>query len=270
MKKVLIFVVLFILSLSLNADYKTGKEIFAKKCASCHTGYIPGKILEENFYKKNNKLLNLTAPTVNMIAYAMKDSPTHIGDKSDPDMQKIEMNSYLQDYLYHPNRNNSICDKSFLKYYAIKKSMKGQVSEDEIAQITDYLFDYKKMRLLEHPKAKKVVSGELDTKALLKKAKDENKTIIIEAMSQTCHFCQTMKADVLSKKIVQDAIKKDFIFVQIDIDKTKLPFDLTKKYQKITPSFFTLTPDGKFLNSYPGAWKTDDFLEILKENKNLR
>lgn len=270
MKKLLIFIFLLILPLSLNADYTTGKAIFAKKCASCHIAYIPGKILEENFYKKDNKMLNLSAPTVNMIAYAMKDSPTHIGDKSDPDMQKVEINSYLQDYLYHPNRNNSICDKSFLKYYNIKKSMKGEVSAEEISQITDYLFDYKKMRLLEHPKVKKRVSGELDTAAILRKAKIENKNIIIEAMSQTCHFCQTMKAEVFSKQVIQDAIKKDFIFIQVDIDKTKLPFDLTKKYQKITPSFFTLSPDGKFLNSYPGAWNTSDFLEILKENKSLR
>jgi len=266
MKKVLVFVVFFMLALSLNADYKTGKKIFVKKCVSCHIEYISKKTLEKNFYETNNKLLNLTAPTANMIAYAMKDSPTHIGDKSDPEMQKIEMNSYLQDYLYHPNLNNSICDKNFSKHYAIKKSMKGQVSVAEIAMLTDYFFDYKKQKLKKHPKKIKKMTDLSRVSQIIEQAKMENKLIIIEAMSETCHYCKKMKKEVLSKQNVQKAINKNFIFVEVDVDKTKLPFGLEKAYKKLTPSFFIVNTEEKLLNSYPGSWTTKDFLEILKEN----
>ena len=215
-------------------------------------------------------MLHLTAPTLNMIAYTMKDSPTHIGDSSDPDMQKMEMESYLQDYLYHPKIKNSIFEPDFFKYYDKKKSMKGQVSENEISDIVDYIYDYRKMRLLAHPKPKKILTGTLDLQTLLNEAKRQHKVIIVEAMSQTCQFCKAMAKTVFSKKSVKDAIKKHFIYQQVDIDHVKLAPLLLKKYQKITPSFFIISPDGKLLNSYPGAWKTNDFLEILKENQALK
>ncbi|WP_331774705.1 thioredoxin fold domain-containing protein [Sulfurospirillum sp. 1612] len=270
MRNIFVLVFAVLLASHLNADYKTGKAIFAKKCASCHGGYISAKILKKNFYKDHNSMLHLTAPTVNMIAYAMKDSPTHIGDSSDPAMQKMEMESYLQDYLYHPNINNSICEPDFIKYYDKKESMKGEVSEKEIANIVDYIYDYRKMRLLAHPKPRKNFSGTLDLPTLIDEAKRQNKILLVEAMSQTCHFCKRMEKDVFSKQRVKEAIKKDFIFEQVDIEHIKLPPLLLKHYQKITPSFFMISPDGKLLNAYPGAWKTNDFLEILKENKALK
>ncbi len=40
-----------------------GKEVYEKKCASCHPGYIPMSKLKENFQDYNNTLLKLTAPT---------------------------------------------------------------------------------------------------------------------------------------------------------------------------------------------------------------
>jgi len=146
-----------------------------------------------------------------------------------------------------------------------KKSMKGEVSEDEITQITDYLFDYKKMRLKAHPKKSKILK-KLSTKELIEKAKKEQKVILIEAMSKTCYFCKKMEKDVLSLPSVKSIIDKDFVFIKIDVDENKLPLGLDKKYKKITPTFFTLSPEGKFMNDYPGSWNKSDFLLILDEN----
>ncbi len=264
MKKIITVLFLFF-SISLFADYKTGKKVFEQKCASCHTGYIAGKVLEDNFYKKDNKLLNLKAPTVNMLAYFMKEAPEHIGEKGDPEMQRVEIGDFIQDYVYNPNRNNSVIPHRFLKYFDKKESMKGKVSQDELSNIADYLFEYKKMRLKNHPRAKKILK-KLSTKELIQKAKKEQKIILIEAMSKTCYYCKKMEKEVLSLPDIQQIINKDFVFIKIDVDKTKLPLGLDKKYKKLTPTFFTLTPDGKFMNDYPGAWNKSDFLLILDEN----
>jgi len=260
-------IILTLLFTSLSADYESGEKIFKEKCSSCHKGYISAKVLKENFYNQDNKLLNLTIPTVNMLAYALKDSPLHIGDKSDPEMQKFEIEEFLKDYLYHPNLDNSICDPLISKHYIKKESMQGKVSEDEISQLTDYLFDYKKERLKKHPKKIKKMTDLSGVSHIIEQAKMEKKLIIIEAMSETCHYCKKMKKEVLSKENVQKAIHKNFIFVEVDVDKTKLPFGLEKSYKKITPSFFIVNTEEKLLNSYPGSWTTEDFLEILKENE---
>ena len=89
MIKILIFS-LFLL-VNLNASYKDGQEIFKNKCSSCHGDFIAVNTLKENFFEKNNKLLNLKAPTVNMLAYAIMDSPKKIGDPNDIDMRQIEI-----------------------------------------------------------------------------------------------------------------------------------------------------------------------------------
>jgi thioredoxin-related protein len=248
----------------LLADYGTGKKIFQEKCSSCHGKHIDPKILKINFYEKNNELLKLRVPTVNMLAYALKDSPLHVGDKSDPEMQKYEITEFMKDYLYNPNKEDSICDPLISKYYDKKESMKGKISEEEIENIADFLFEYRKY----HKKNKKPKNLKVkDINKAFDLAKKENKLVMVEAMSETCHFCKKMYKEVLSKENIQEMISKNYIFLEIDVDKEKLPPILEKNYKKITPSFFVLDKNKNLLNSYPGSWNEEDFKEILKENK---
>ncbi len=263
MKKNFIIILILASSMNLSASCENGKKIFQKKCASCHLGYIAGKVLEDNFYKKENKTLNLKAPTVNMLAYFLKEAPDHLGDKNDPEMQRMEIGDFIQDYVYNPNRKNSVIPNHFLKYFAPKKSMKGKVTQDELSKISDYLFEYKDRRI---KKIKKISLANMSIKQLVQKAKKENKRLLIEAISKTCYYCEKMSKEVLSLPDVKKAINQNFVFIQVDIDEKKLPLNLDKKFKKITPTFFALTPSGKLLNDYPGAWSKSDFLLILKEN----
>lgn len=262
-----LLIVLSIFVASLYADYESGEKLFKQKCSSCHGGYIASKILQKNFYEKNNGLLHLTTPTVNMLAFSLKDSPLHVGEKDDPEMQRVEIEEFLKDYLYNPDISNSVCDPVISKHYDKKQSMRGQVSEEEISQITDYLFEYRERRKKSNPKKIKKLNSVDDMSFLLIQAKNENKTILIEAMSKNCHYCKTMEKDVFSHEDIQDKLDKDFIFVTIDIDKTKLPFGLDKTYKGFTPSFFMVDSFGKLINEYPGGWTKEDFIEILNENK---
>ncbi len=261
--KIFIAILSLFYSLTLFADYKSGKKIFKQKCSSCHLPRISGEILKKNFYEKNNTMLNLGAPTVNMLAFFLVRGPEHIGDTNDPEMQKLEVADFMKDYLYKPNRKNSIIENKFLKFFITKKSMKGIVSEKEIDNIADFLVEYKKRRVVS---VEKSMLKHMSTKELIETAKKKNKIIIVEAMSKTCYYCKKMDKEVFSLPIVKNAIFKNFIYIKVDIDKTKLPLGLDKRYKHMTPTFFTLSPDGKFKNMYPGAWTKDDFLLILKEN----
>jgi len=263
MKKITITLLILGLCVNLNADYKTGKKIFKQKCSSCHLARISGEILKENFYEKNNTMLNLGAPTVNMLAFFLTRAPEHIGDYNDPEMQKLEVSDFMKDYLYNPKRKNSIIEHKFLKFFITKKSMKGIVSEKEIDNISDYLVDYKRRRVVSVEKSR---LKHMSTKELVQKAKKENKIILVEAMSNTCYYCKKMQKEVISLPEVQNELFKNFIYIKVDIDKTKLPLGLDKRYKHMTPTFFTLNPNGKFKHMYPGAWTKDDFMLILKEN----
>lgn len=264
-KYILLVVVLF--TTNVSADYQTGKEIFEKKCASCHQNFIEPSKLKENYFEEDNKLLNLTIPTTNMLVYAMLDSSKKIGDSSDKEMQKMEIETFLTDYLYEPDLDNSICDPNISKYYEVKKSMTDIVSEDEITELTDYFYDYKKERKKNAPKHNVVVvKDKSDIAKAIAKAKKENKLLMIEATAPDCWYCKKMHREVLSDEEVLTKMDKNYIFVEINVKEYKLPLGLDKDYSGMTPTFFAVTPDGKLLNKYRGAWEKMDFLLILKES----
>jgi len=202
-----------------------------------------------------------------MLAYAIMDSPKHIGDPKDPEMQQMEIEEFLKDYLYTPKLENSICDENIAKHYEAKKSMKGQITSEEIVELSHYFMQYKKMRQKEHPIKKRIISASYSPKHLLEDAQKENKRIIIEASSSTCHFCKKMKKEVLDIKEIQVIMHQDYLFVEIDIDKMKLPFKLQDAFKGITPTFFFLSKEGTLLNHYPGSWNTRDWKLLLKENR---
>jgi hypothetical protein len=79
--KILCLTLFFVFNLF--ADFKEGEIIFKNKCSSCHKDYISMNTLKENFFEKNNKLLNLKSPTVNMLFYSIIDSPKKICDSND-------------------------------------------------------------------------------------------------------------------------------------------------------------------------------------------
>lgn len=248
----------------LNADYKEGKEIFDNKCASCHKGYISFTKLKENFFQRNNELLNLEIPTVNMLAWAMMESSRKIGDPRDPEMRVIEIEEYLKEYLENPDINNSICDAHVLKYYKKKEPM--SISDEEAVNLAYFFMEYKKNRLKSTAEKIKVLDKKYNEKELLKEAQSQGKHFLVYATSQSCYFCKKMKREVLDLEEIQEKINDDYIFLEVDVDFVTLPFQLKKKFKGMTPTFFVLTQDGVLLNTYPGAWVKKDFIEILKEN----
>ena len=260
---------LLLLSASaLQADeFERGQALFREKCASCHAGHIPVDRIKKNFFEMNNTLLKLDAPSVNMLVYAIMNGPKKVGDPSDPEMRQAEIEEYLKEYLTHPDREESICDPTVMRYYKTKPPIKEQLSDEEYAALARYFMDYKERhRRSSEPAKPKKLSEYTDAAQILKEAEAGGKRIIIEAESEHCHYCRKMKREVIDDPEVRGLLGKDFILVSVDVEKSRLPFGLQKVYKHITPSFFFLDEKGHLLNHYPGSWKKGDFLQILKEN----
>ena len=264
MKLIYIF---FISILSLLANsFEDGKKVFDEKCASCHREFIPLNDIKNNFFSQDNKILKLKAPTANMIVWAMMDSSKKIGDPDEADFFQIEIENFLKSYLENPDRFNSICDDSALGHYENKSSMKGVLSEDDYMNLTTYFMEFKN-NIKEEDVYKKPKYSKEEEQNILTKAKNENKKIIVYATSNSCYFCKKMDKEVFTDNEIKQLLEKNYIFIEIDMDKSSLPFDLQKEYKRVTPSFFFVNSNKKLLTQYPGAWKKNDFIDILKENK---
>ena len=234
-----------------------GKEIYDKKCSSCHKGFIPLLKLKQNFIDKNNTLLNLKAPTINQLSYRLKKS---IGDRrGDRDMHLMEISSFVYEYIVNPDRSKSLCLPDIMKFFDTMASLKGKITEDEVDSVVEYIYDFN-----DNIVAKKSQKYRGDFKKALDKAKDENKTIIIEAMSEHCHYCKKMELEVLIDDKIVSKLKKDFIFIQVDTSKESLPIGLKSL---MTPTFFFINSNSKLLFEMKGAWGKKDFIEMLDEAK---
>jgi thioredoxin-related protein len=252
--------------LDIKSGYENGKKTFDKKCLSCHIKHIPIDIIKNNF-AHNNEPLNLKYPSVNMLAFALTRGPKHIGNIEDKEMQAIEIEEFIKEYLSNPDRTDSICAPSVLHYYIDKEKVDYNLKDIDYQQISLYLTYYNKMREASQGNIIKKHLKSGDFKDILNEASKIDKMIIIEATSKSCHYCIKMSREVLSLKSVQDTISKDYIFVEVDIDDMELPFGLNKNYKGVTPTFFFLDKSGVLLNKYPGSWNKRDFLNLLKENK---
>jgi len=236
--------------------FSDGETIYKKKCASCHKDYMPMGLLKENFVDFNNTKLHLKAPTLNQLSFRLK---SHIGDpKGDEEIHIMEVVEFIKDYIYNPDEAKSVCMKEVLESFDLMPSMKGDISPEDIEEVGEYIYHYDKNSLALHSVKYELFEG------ALKKAKLENRVIIIKATSKFCHYCKKMDREVLSDDDVLSKLKKDFVLVSVDVYKSSLPMGL--KY-KVTPTYFFVDADKKVLKVVPGALSKEDFLTILEELK---
>ena len=262
--KKLIPTVTLLLALPLAAGYAEGKKLFEAKCASCHPGYISADRIKENFFEKENKLLNLKAPTVNMLAWAITEGPRKIGDPGDAEMRQAEVEEYLREVLEHPEEIESVCDANVKRYYQGKQPV-IRLTDAELADLAAYLLEYKAHRQAKEPPVKRRLGKGFDAKQLLAEAKRSGKVLIIEASSPHCHYCKKMDREVIQTPEIRRRLQKGFILAEVDVEESRLPLGLDKVYRKITPSFFFLSPDGTLLAHFPGSWTRSDFARMLEQ-----
>ena len=61
-----------------------------------------------------------------------------IGDLNEPDIQVLEIERFLKDYLENPDRFNAICDDVVMNYYDNKPSMKGELTNEDYVNLSYY------------------------------------------------------------------------------------------------------------------------------------
>ena len=98
----------------------------------------------------------------------------------------------------------------------------------------------------------------------LKKARDENRDVMMMYSATWCPECNYMKEVVFKDKKVVNYINSHFIVLGLDIQKDKLPKGFN--FMGI-PTFFFINKDAKQIGKIEGGDKADKF---LKKMKNLK
>ncbi|SFV52120.1 hypothetical protein MNB_SV-14-214 [hydrothermal vent metagenome] len=98
-------------------------------------------------------------------------------------------------------------------------------------------------------------------KKALSLAKESNKIIMFKLTSEDCHFCKKMDREVLENKEVESFLNKNFVLLNIDVKKEKIPLDLE---YKVTPTFIFIASNEKLIYKIQGSWNKKDFIELLE------
>lgn len=80
----------------------------------------------------------LSSPPMTGIAYHMKKV---FMDSITGKINRQSAFNHVFNYVYNPDASQSICDSSRISEYGIMPSLKGSVTEEELAKITDYFLD---------------------------------------------------------------------------------------------------------------------------------
>jgi cytochrome c len=103
------------------------KELIEKKCSQCHNLDLPPESFE-----------NEIAPPMMAVAFHVK-SFMQVNNESNRIPKAI---AFVKSYVIHPSAEKSLCDKASLKSYGVMPSQKGNVSEEELQAIGEYMFSH--------------------------------------------------------------------------------------------------------------------------------
>ncbi len=254
MRRFIFFIVLGTLALFANS----AEKVFKNRCGLCHREYLPQSKLISN-YENNNSDLNLTAPTLTELSFRLRDQ---VGDRrADKESQLLEIEDFLMEYLTHPDRNRTILFDKTIENFKTMPSMK--ITEEEVELLAPYMFDFSEKMMVKHSVKR------YGYEEALKKAKKENKIVMIEGYIHFCRGCIQMDREVFVEDRVKEALNKDFVVVHENMLLEKLPLGLKSLG---TPSFYFITNDGKkVIDQLQGIGTVEEFLELLDEiRENLR
>ncbi len=100
-----------------------------------------------------------------------------------------------------------------------------------------------------------------DYNSALKTAQKENKPLVLYFFSKSCYYCTLMDSKTLADKEIAAILKKDFVFLRVDVDKSE---DLGRLYRiSGTPSSWFLDSSGKRVGGIPGYVEARDYKHIL-------
>ena len=104
-----------------------GKKLLEQKCSSCHNLDLPPKTFEDE-----------KAPPMMAVAFHIKDF-IHAANESEKIPKAID---FVKDYVINPSASKSFCDKESLKTYGVMPSQKGNVTQEELQAIAEYMFSH--------------------------------------------------------------------------------------------------------------------------------
>jgi len=114
-----LFIATALLSLA-HATAPSGEELVKKNCASCHSLGVPTP----------EQIQSFKAPAMEAVMF-------HVKSAQNNDPKKIK--EFIVEYTQNPQIKKSVCESNKVVKFGVMPSLKGKVSPEDLATISDYL-----------------------------------------------------------------------------------------------------------------------------------
>lgn len=116
-----------------------GEALYQRHCAGCHARFHPVDQLMKNFMHENNQLLKLKGPTVNQLAFRLKQ---RIGDAdADREFHLMEVTEFVIDYVRKPDKQKTVCMQEVIRHFDTMPAMsKQQIDEDALRVVAEWIY----------------------------------------------------------------------------------------------------------------------------------
>jgi hypothetical protein len=119
-------------TISLAKEPRTPEQIFAKKCAMCHTVGKPESKMER---------MEMVGPPITMAMSGVVITIDAVdGPFKDEELRK-ESIAFLKDYLYNPTAEKTNCEDQVVEKFGRMPSLKGFLSPEELDVVVPWVYD---------------------------------------------------------------------------------------------------------------------------------
>ena len=101
------------------ANGGSGEKLFENKCATCHKIVRP-------------------SDRSSLIAPPARGITMHVKMKYP---EREEFGAFVKDYVLRPSRDKSLCRPESIERFGLMPSQKGNVTEKELEEISDYMYE---------------------------------------------------------------------------------------------------------------------------------
>lgn len=97
----------------------------------------------------------------------------------------------------------------------------------------------------------------------LKKAKTENKQILVDVSAIWCPNCRRLDREIFANESVKKAINEKFVFVRLEYESDEGAAFLEKNHAEGFPTLWVLDDNGNTLRQLPITFEPDKFIKRL-------
>jgi hypothetical protein len=116
----------------------SGEAVYERDCAACHERFVPTDLLMRNFLQEGNRLLRLKGPTINQLAFRIKQ---RVGDPGgDREFHLMEVVEFIKDYVYEPDKQKSVCIPEVLELFETMPGMRGKIAESDLEAVAEWIY----------------------------------------------------------------------------------------------------------------------------------